>query len=52
MTNHQKISYLKSGVRLVGYLALLTPSFVGGVLLLVLAEFLGIVEEIGQDYGQ
>lgn len=42
---HQIISFVKSAVRIVGFIAL-PFSLVGGALLLVLAEVLGIVEEL------
>ena len=42
---HQIISFVKSAIRIIGFIAL--PYFlVGGALLLVLAEVLGIVEEL------
>lgn len=48
--NHQKASFIKSGLRIVGYLGLLSmhPNgfFTLAVFLLVLAEGVGIVEEI------
>lgn len=52
MTLHTKLSYIKSGVRIVGYLAIGvagvvtdTPGYTLGAILLILAECLGIAEE-------
>ncbi len=42
---HQIISFIKSGVRIVGYLGLIF-AFPYGVLLLILAEVIGILEEL------
>lgn len=50
--SHQTISFIKSGVRIVGYLALVPFSFGLLVLpaaLLVVSELIGVLEEIGQD---
>lgn len=52
MTLHTKLSYIKSGVRIVGYVCLIIPGVVldipglwlGGGLLLI-AELIGIAEE-------
>ena len=50
--SHQTLSFIKSGIRIAGYFALAAPTgtppivFVA-VVLLVLSEVLGIVEEIG-----
>lgn len=52
MTLHTRLSYIKSGVRIVGYLCLIVPGIVlsipglwiGGGLLFV-AELIGIAEE-------
>jgi hypothetical protein len=52
MTLHTKLSYIKSGVRIVGYVCLIVPGIVlsipglwiGGGLLFV-AELIGIAEE-------
>ncbi len=61
---HQTISFLKSGLRIAGYLAVggtlvallaLAPDAVihlcwfGGWGLLVISEIVGILEEVGQD---
>jgi hypothetical protein len=43
--NHQLISFLKSAVRITGYLAL--PFGIGlGVTILVISELIGIIEEL------
>lgn len=44
--NHQEISFLKSAIRILGYVFLLF-SLEAAVGLLVVSEFLGVVEEIG-----
>jgi hypothetical protein len=44
MTTHTKISYLKSGVRIVGYAALIV-SFPAAVVILIASELIGILEE-------
>ena len=44
MSRHKVISYVKSALRLVGYVALMGNICVGAVILIV-AEFLGIEEE-------
>jgi len=43
--NHQVISFVKSGVRIVG-LGYLLISIPVGVMLLVIAEIIGVVEEV------
>lgn len=45
---HQTISFIKSGVRLAGYVALLV-SIPMGVLWLIVSEVIGILEEIGHE---
>lgn len=45
--SHQTISFIKSAIRIGGYLALLV-SLELSVSLLVLSEFLGILEEVGE----
>jgi len=52
VTTHTKISYIKSGLRLAGYGVLwaLYPELALVSLLLIAAEILGIVEEIGAKY--
>jgi hypothetical protein len=45
---HQHISFIKSGIRLLGY-ALLYYNILVGVGVLILSELLGIVEEIGHE---
>jgi hypothetical protein len=44
MTLHTKLSYAKSGLRLVGYATLLW-SIIAGVLILIASELIGIAEE-------
>ena len=44
-TQHQRISFLKSALRLIGYLLLLTEP-VAAVTVLVASEGLGIYEEL------
>ena len=44
MTEHTKISYLKSTIRIAGYGAL-AVSLRAGVFILILSEFIGILEE-------
>lgn len=46
MFSHQTISFIKSGIRIVGYV-LLPFNLVGAAIVLVASELLGIVEEIG-----
>ena len=43
--NHQRISFLKSALRFIGYLLLLTEPF-AAVTILVCSEALGIAEEL------
>lgn len=52
MTLHTKLSYVKSAVRILGYLFLIIPGIVldipglwGGGALLLVAELIGIAEE-------
>tara|TARA_R110000803_G_scaffold61714_1_gene121713 strand:- start:366 stop:629 length:264 start_codon:yes stop_codon:yes gene_type:complete len=42
---HQKISFIKSGVRIIGY-AFLPFSLVTATILLILSELIGIIEEL------
>ena len=44
--NHQQISFVKSFVRIVGYLLLIPISALASTVL-VLSELIGIVEEVG-----
>jgi hypothetical protein len=44
MTAHTKISFIKSGLRIFGY-SLLLVSIPGAVAVLILSEFVGIIEE-------
>jgi len=51
-SEHAKISYLKSGVRIIGYLFMTAvghqhPCLVAAGTILIVAEVIGIVEEIG-----
>lgn len=51
-SDHAKISYVKSGIRILGYLALTGvghqhPCVVGAGILLIVAEIIGIIEEFG-----
>jgi hypothetical protein len=45
---HQHISFIKSIIRMIGYLMLLGVAPVAGFVLLV-SELLGIIEEIGHE---
>lgn len=45
---HQQISFLKSGLRILGY-GLLLYSLVWAVVVLVVSELLGILEEVGEE---
>ena len=47
MSLHKKISLFKSGIRIVGYVALLAD-FTLGISCLITAELLGIAEEWGE----
>lgn len=49
MTLHTKLSYIKSGVRIAGYLSLMY-SLIAGCTLLIIAELLGVVEELPGSY--
>ena len=42
---HQMISFIKSGIRIVGYI-MIPFSLVGATVVLVLSEVVGIVEEL------
>jgi hypothetical protein len=44
-TKHQKISFIKSGIRILGYI-LLPFNLVMSVILLILSEVVGIIEEL------
>lgn len=54
MTRHSQISYAKSIVRIVGFCALMLPNLhlalISGAGFLIIAEILGILEEIGATY--
>ena len=45
---HRDISFVKSGIRIVGYLLLPLSIFFGAVVL-VLSEIVGIYEEVGAN---
>lgn len=48
--SHQTISFIKSGIRLVGYILLASPHSIWlAVGLLVISELVGILEEIGHE---
>lgn len=47
MNFHTKVSYIKSGFRIVGFASMLFDLRIG-VAILVIAEVLGIVEEINE----
>jgi hypothetical protein len=49
MTLHTKLSYIKSTLRIVGYISLLR-SIVLGAVILVLSELIGIAEELPGSY--
>lgn len=44
--SHQQISWIKSGIRILGYV-LLIPTSAAAALVLVVSELIGIYEEIG-----
>ena len=44
--NHQQISFVKSGIRILGY-ALLIPISLVAALVLVVSELIGVYEEVG-----
>ena len=46
--SHRDISFIKSGLRMVGY-SLLLLSLVSGVVVLMLSEVVGILEEVGPN---
>lgn len=45
LTTHDKFSFVKSGLRMVGYISLLFSMWTG-VFFLIVAEVLGILEEL------
>jgi hypothetical protein len=45
---HQTISFIKSAIRIIGYIAL-PISIIAAAMLLILSEIVGVVEEIGHD---
>jgi hypothetical protein len=49
MTPHTKISFIKSGLRVIGYACLLRE-VATGVVILIVAELLGIAEELPGSY--
>lgn len=50
MTKHTIISYWKSVFRVIGYIMLFIPSFQLAASCLLLAEFLGVIEELPGMY--
>ncbi len=46
MDKHTKLSFLKSSVRIAGFLSLITISVSFGAIVLIWAEILGILEEL------
>ncbi len=52
MTRHSLISYMKSAIRIAGYvlLAMKLPVLTTPVIVLVVSEVLGIAEEFGATY--
>jgi ATP/ADP translocase len=54
MTRHTGISYLKSAIRIIGYIiaAHVCPIINMAMLILIFAEVLGIAEEWGEKYGR
>lgn len=43
--NHQKVSFAKSGIRIIGF-GFLLSNLMLAVLLLIMAEVLGVIEEL------
>lgn len=50
MTLHTILSYVKSGIRILGFLALAAKTHVTAAILLILAEVVGIFEELPGSY--
>lgn len=50
LTQHTVISYIKSTIRIAGYIAIAfaAPELLSASVLLVASEVVGIIEEIGQ----
>lgn len=52
MSPHKKISFVKSGIRILGYilggLAFKNEPLAAAFFVLVISEFIGILEEIGE----
>lgn len=46
---HQTISFIKSGLRIAGYVMLLTIHIVAAITLLIISEVVGILEEVGHE---
>mgnify|MGYP007070562206 CR=1 FL=1 len=46
LMNHQIFSFIKSGFRIIGLLMIVSNLILEGLILLILAEVLGILEEI------
>ena len=45
--NHQALSFIKSGIRILGYMFLLVDPLIATAIL-VMSEVVGIAEEVGQ----
>ena len=45
---HQMISFVKSGMRILGLGMIIFNLIIGGLLVLIVAEIVGILEELGQ----
>ena len=45
---HKQISFIKSGIRIVGYI-LLVPNLTLGMIVLVVSEVVGILEEVNEE---
>jgi hypothetical protein len=46
MNNHTKISFLKSGVRLFGFLFIASQHFISAAIILIAAELISVMEEL------
>ena len=46
MSTHAFISYCKSAIRILGFLAIIFYSLVVGSVILIIAELVGIIEEL------
>ncbi len=45
---HQVVSFVKSGMRIIGLGMIIFNLILGGLLLLIIAEVVGILEELGE----